>query len=276
MEDSPAYGSTRERGANVSYADVERAALDILATGRRPSVETVRELLGRGSPATIATCLKRFWRDLGVRAQGDPAALTRLPGEIVEAVESIWQRSLALAAQGAKHEDNAARERLEQIRIEHEVRAQSFEMREKEFETAARERERALADSRDHLLSTLRMLESDRATLRAREARIAALEAQVEDYRRQLATVIARAVTRNRTLAAHKPSPARRVKPQPKPKRRVAPKKAARRPKPKGRAKRALVHLGISGRRRLAGGQKTDQPRSTRALFQAVSRRRRE
>jgi hypothetical protein len=80
----------------------------------------------------------------GVRA-GDPAALTRLPSEIVQTVEAIWQRALALAAQAAKHDDNAARERLEQIRIENEVRAQSFEMREKEFETAARERERTPA-----------------------------------------------------------------------------------------------------------------------------------
>ena len=76
MENTPAYGATRERGANVSYADVERAALDVLATGRRPSVETVREALGRGSPATIATCLKRFWRDLGIRAVADLAAKT--------------------------------------------------------------------------------------------------------------------------------------------------------------------------------------------------------
>src|SRR5450755_4994403 len=205
MENPQAYGATRERGANVSYADVERAALDILADGQRPSVESIRTRLGRGSPATIATSLKRFWRDLGIRAAGDPAALTRIPSEIIEAVEKIWQRSLALAAQSAKHDDNAARERLEQIRIENEVRSRSFDMREREFETAARERERALADSRDHLLVTLRMLESDRATLRAREARIVALEAQVEDYRRQLATVIARAVARNRALVERKP-----------------------------------------------------------------------
>jgi septal ring factor EnvC (AmiA/AmiB activator) len=238
MENTPAYGATRERSANVSYADVERAALDILATGRRPSVETVREALGRGSPATIATYLKRFWRDLGVRAQGDPAALTRLPSEIVGAVEAIWQRSLALAAQAAQKDDNAARERLEQIRSENEVRAKSFEMREKEFETSARERERALADSRDHLLSTLRMLESDRATLRAREARIAALEAQVENYRRQLATVIARAVSRNRTLAERKPRLGNRPKPRTKPKRLVAPKKSVRHTRPKARSKR--------------------------------------
>jgi hypothetical protein len=238
MEDTPAYGATRERGANVSYADVERAALDILATGRRPAVETIRDVLGRGSPATIATSLKRFWRDLGIRAAGDPAALTRIPSEIIEAVEKIWQRSLALAAQSAKHDDNAARERLEQIRIENEVRAQSFELREKEFETAARERERALADSRDHLLSTLRMLESDRTTLRAREARIAALEAQVEDYRRHLARVIEQTVTRNRTLAVRKPRPSNRPKSQSKPKRRVTPKKPARRSRRRGRAKR--------------------------------------
>ena len=238
MEKSSDYGSTRERGANVSYADVERAALDILATERRPSVETIRETLGRGSPATIATCLKRFWRDLGIRAQGDPAALTRLPSEIVEAVEAIWQRSLALAAQAAKNDQNAARERLEQIRIENDVRAQSFEMRERAYETAARERERALADSRDHLLSTLRMLESDRATLKAREARITALEAQVEDYRRQLATVITRAVAKNRSLAGRKPSPMSRTKPKPKGKPRAIKKAPTRTRGSKRRARR--------------------------------------
>src|SRR5712675_255057 len=125
MDQAKSYGASRERGANVSYAEVERAALDILATERRPSVETVRGVLGRGSPATLANFLKRFWRDLGVRAQGDPAALTRLPGEISEAVESIWQRSLGLAAQAAKSNHNGARERLEQLRIENEMRAQS-------------------------------------------------------------------------------------------------------------------------------------------------------
>jgi hypothetical protein len=238
MENSPAYGATRQRSANVSYADVERAALDILATERRPSVETVRERLGRGSPATIATCLKRFWRDLGIRAQGDPAALTRLPSEIIDAVESIWQRSLALAAQTARNDQNAARERLEQIRIENDVRAQSFEMRERAYETAARERERALADSRDHLLSTLRMLESDRAALKARETRITELESQVEDYRRQLALVITRAVAKNRTLVARKPRAAPQRKSKRSVKHRPNPKKPHRPPKSKRRSKR--------------------------------------
>jgi hypothetical protein len=239
MESPKPYGASRERGANVSYADVERAALAILATGRRPAVETVRETLGRGSPATVATYLKRFWRDLGIRASGDPAALTRLPSEIVEAVENIWQRSLALAAQAAKHDDNAAGERLAQIRIENEVRAQSFKLRELEFETASREREKALSESRSQVNTLMSELSSNRATMRAQVARILDLGTQVEDYRRQLATLIERAVTRNRALAeAKRRPPINRQKSRSKPKHRVISKKHARRPKPKGRAKR--------------------------------------
>jgi hypothetical protein len=238
MVNTPAYGATRERSANVSYADVERAALDILATGRRPAVETIRAALGRGSPATIATCLKRFWRDLGIRAAGDPAALTRLPSEIIEAVETVWQRSLALAAQAAQQDDNGASARLEQIRIENEVRAQSFELREKEFETAARERERTLNESRSQVNTLLTELAGNRATMRAQVARILDLGAQMEDYRRQLATLVERAVMRNRTLAERRPRPANRRKRPTKPKRRSSLKRPVRRPKPKNQAKR--------------------------------------
>jgi 23S rRNA maturation mini-RNase III len=75
------------------------------------------------------------------------------------------------------------------------------------------------------------MLESDRATLKARETRIAELEAQIEDYRRQLALVICRAVAQNRALAERKPLPALRAKNKRLAKRRPNPKKPRRPPK---------------------------------------------
>lgn len=234
----PAYGTTRDRKANVSYGDVEGASFEILASGRRPSVEMVRQQLGRGSPATIATCLKRFWQTLGTRAEGNPAALARMPSEIAELADGMWQRALALAGQAARHNDSAARERLEQIQIENNLRAQSFALREKEYETAARAHDRALGDTRDHLLSTMRMLESDRVALRARDSRIADLEAQVESYRQQLATVIARAVARNRALEERRPSVRPSAKSKPKVKRRVALKIPRRVNRPRGRARR--------------------------------------
>jgi DNA repair exonuclease SbcCD ATPase subunit len=211
MQNAPPkdYGTARARSATVSYAEIESAALACLAAGQRPSVQTLRQKIGRGSATTIANALQRFWRDLGVRAQGDPAALTRIPSDIVEAVEAIWQRALTLAAQSAKTDENGAREHLARLRIENEVREKSFELREKEYETAARERERALADSREHLLSTLRMLETDRQTLQARERRITDLESQVEGYRRQLAVLVTKAVDKNRVPVTRPSRPSR-------------------------------------------------------------------
>jgi hypothetical protein len=94
--------------------------------------------------------------------------------------DGMWQRALKLAGQAASHDDNAARERLEQIQLENEIKKLSFDLREKEIDTQARERERALADSRDQLLLLSKTLARDQALLRVRDTRIAGLETQVE------------------------------------------------------------------------------------------------
>lgn len=206
MSNSPIYGVTRERAANVSYQEIERTALDILNEGHRPSVETVRKRRGRGSPATVAGALRRFWKDLGTRAAGDPAALTRLPADIVDLADGLWQRALALAGQAATYDDNAARERLQRLQFENEVRGQSFAMREKEFDTAGRERERALAESREHVTALMKELAIDREVMRAQVARIIDLGGQVESLRGQLATLVSRAVARHRAVSDSSPT----------------------------------------------------------------------
>ena len=197
------FGEKRERSATVSYLEVEQAAIGLLLAGGKPSIATVRKALGdRGSSQTIHAALKRFWRDLGLKAQGDPAALSRLPIEIAESVESIWQRALSLASQTATSDGNEARTQLERLKIANEVREQSLFAREKELEAQGRERERLLAETRDHLLSTLRTLSKHQDDLLAKERRVAALQLQVEDYRTQLASVLAAAVSRNQARRA--------------------------------------------------------------------------
>ena len=121
-----------------------------------------------------------------------------MPAEIADLADGLWQKALTLASQAAQHEDNAARERLEQLRLENEIRAQSFSLRQKELDAAARARERALTESQEHLRALLRVLERDRSTHAAREARIADLEAQLETHRLQLATIVRRAVSERR------------------------------------------------------------------------------
>jgi hypothetical protein len=231
MIDEPkAYGEGRTR-PNVSYGDVERAAIVILKTRRRPTVATIREALGSGSPDTIADALNRFWGTLGARIEGDPAALSRMPRDIADLADGMWQRALKLAGEAAKLDDNAARERLEQIQLENEIKKFSFELREKEMDTQARERERALADSRDHLLLLSKTLARDQALLSVRDTRIAALETQVEQYRHQLAALIASAIAQHRSRRKPKAKhalPARAPRRRPAATSRGRPSKAAK------------------------------------------------
>ena len=157
---------------------------------------------------------------VGTLNSGDPIALTRLHPELADAAIAQWEQSLRLAVQTAKVDDSTARAHLDELRRGTEIRAHSVELREKEWDLAARVRERALADARGHVNVLMKELATDRAELRARDARIADLESQLEEHRRQLATVIARAIAKNRKIAVRPHRPI-----QLKPNKRVAPKK---------------------------------------------------
>jgi hypothetical protein len=219
-EPSPSYGASRERGPTVSYAEIERAARAVMAAGQRPTSKAVLEHLGRGSPNHIAECMQRFWKDQAALNAGDPLALSRLPPELADAAVAQWDQALRLAQQTAHYEDSAARTQLEQLRRETDAKVRSVELREKEWDMAARVRERALVDVREQVNVLMKELSLDRAELRARDARIADLESQLEEHRRQLVTVIARAVSKNRASATAKRRPAPRAKVT-----RVAPRK---------------------------------------------------
>jgi hypothetical protein len=206
------YGTTRERGPTVSYAEIERAARAVMAAGQRPTTKAVLEQLGRGSPNHIAESMQRFWKDQAALNAGDPLALSRLPPELADAAVAQWEQALRLSQQSAKHDDNEARAQLEQLRRETDIRARSVELRETEWDIAARVRERALTEAREQMNLLMKELATDRAELRARNARIADLESQLEEHRRQLGIVIARAINKNRTARAAKTRPANRTK----------------------------------------------------------------
>jgi hypothetical protein len=241
------YGEGRIR-SNVSYADVERAAIAILKSERRPTVETIREALGGGSPDTLGDALRRFWRDLGARIDGDPAALTRMPSEIADLADGMWQRALKLSGEAAAHDDNAARERLRQLEVENEIKQRSFDLREREIDTQARERERALGDARDHLLSLSKALSREQATNHAQERRIADLETEVAQYRQQIGALIAGAIAEKRPAprrrAPRSPRPAPRAGTPPRSKKPVRTKESARRKAaaPSRPARRQPIH----------------------------------
>ena len=129
MSEPPIYGVTRERGPTVSYGEIERAARALMAKGERPTVESVRKALGRGSPNHLTEAMQRFWKDQAALNAGDPVALTRLPPELADAAVAQWEQALRLAQQTARQEDSAARVELRELRRDTDVRVHSLELR---------------------------------------------------------------------------------------------------------------------------------------------------
>ena len=175
--------------------------------------------------------MQRFWKDQAALNAGDPIALSRVPPELAEAAQALWEQALRLSRQTALHDDNAARAKAEELRRETDARARSIELREKEWDLAARVRERALADTREQVNMLLKELANATAELRANKVRIAELESQIEDYRGRLSTVIAGAVSRNRTSTGGRSRPRVKSKSRTKPKRSVTSKRSRERRK---------------------------------------------
>jgi hypothetical protein len=198
------YGTSRERTASVSFAEIETAARKLMAAGEYPSVHAVRVELGRGSTTTISDAMRRFWKDQSALNAGNPVALTRLPPEFADAAVELWEQALRLSLQTAKADDTAAHARVQELERDTHSRARSLELREKEWDMGARVRERALVDTREQVSLLLKELGNATAELRARDSRIADLESQLESQRRQLVTVIASAVSKNRAAAQSK------------------------------------------------------------------------
>ena len=196
MSESPAdpsYGATRQRRASVSYPELERVATALLKSGMKPGIEAVRQALGGGSPLTIQTLLNRYWRELGERIDGPAPALKRMPSDVADLADELWQRALALAAEASTQDDNAAKERLEQLQRDHDLRSHALALREREMATLLESRERTVRELESHLRTTMSLLSSGQATIRALEVRITAADAQAEEYRQRLAAVVARA-----------------------------------------------------------------------------------
>lgn len=79
----------------VPENDVFAAADAVLARGERPTVERVRQELGRGSPARVASLLDHWWGMLAARLSAE-TRLPNLPAEISQAFTDVWQQAVLL------------------------------------------------------------------------------------------------------------------------------------------------------------------------------------
>jgi hypothetical protein len=235
---TPAYGVTRSRRASLSYSEFERCANSLLAAGDKPGLENIRKSMG-GSPQTIRQMLKRYWAELARRVQSPEEALMRLPTEVADLAEELWQRALAVSTQSAAQGQNVARERLEQMRRDNEVRTHAVSVREQVLRDLEQEHRRTITELREQVATLLTIVKRNTTTSEALQAAKTRAEEQTQEYRDQLGKLLATAIERNGRVSK--------------------PKSAVRRPRPRnGPAKKPQLRIKL---RRLPASKK---PKSRR------------
>ncbi|WP_081857958.1 DNA-binding protein [Thiomonas sp. FB-Cd] len=81
----------------ITEHDVFAACDALLLAGARPTIDRVRQSIGRGSPNTVSPMLDAWFKGLGRRLQ-DPGAFAAppdVPEPILQAAQHFWETALA-------------------------------------------------------------------------------------------------------------------------------------------------------------------------------------
>lgn len=158
----------------VQMDEVWAAADAVLALGERPTIERVRQQLGRGSPNTVGPMLDGWYGALAKRLQAPGEAAEQeadadapLPAAVLRAAKTLWGRAL-------QHADERATAQFIKAREAQEAQAQ-----------ALRQAEEALAQETQRLADRS---EAYGVAMQAKDAQIAELGRLVQELQQQLAS----------------------------------------------------------------------------------------
>jgi hypothetical protein len=172
----PRYGSP-SRG--ITGRDVELAADALLRGGERPTIEKIREKIGRGSPNTINPLLDVWWKRLAARLDAGPAALHRLPESVAHVAEALWMQALEEGRRRAEQERTRVVRNTVRGQADLDVRSHVLSLREGELESRLKDRERTQALLEAQLQDLTILLRKEHASREAQAKRIAILEGQL-------------------------------------------------------------------------------------------------
>lgn len=164
--------------AGILYSHVAKAAAQMAAAGKNPTVDTVREAMGgTGSKSTIAPMLKQW------KAQHEDkvaAAGAGLPTDLLEAVQGVYER----VQEGAKAQ-------VEVLRAEHQLAAQEAARAVEALQVEGRQHGAEREALAGELASLKAALACEQAARQKDAVAIAALESEKNGQAQRLADRVA-------------------------------------------------------------------------------------
>jgi hypothetical protein len=165
----------------ASRVRVWQACDRVLRSGRRPTVEGVREVLGGGSPNSVTAYINEWYRELGTRLTAAETPLAGFPPEAVSLMTELW-RLAANDQANAPDGDSADDEATRMLAAERDA----LEAEGKALQTLNQELQRHRSTTEKSLAETRALLSRREAALEEERARAASLEQALAQARMQL------------------------------------------------------------------------------------------
>lgn len=173
----------------VQQDEVWGAADALVAEGLRPTIERVRQKIGRGSPNTVSPMLESWFATLGSRLGVGPnkksSAADEIPAPVRLAAQKLWDVAL-LSAQGVAEQGLLqAKQALDADHAAVELRSADLANREQLLQLRQDALDEALQVARNQIADLTSRLEQSQAALLRRDVEIDALQLRLLDSEKQ-------------------------------------------------------------------------------------------
>lgn len=170
----------------VQQEEVSAAADALLAEQIKPSIERVRQKLGRGSPNTVGPMLEVWFMALGERLKGvnNDQSTAQVPPEVQGAMTAMWQLALAQAHDSLQAEREALLNSLQAQTAQLDQQLQAIEVERATFTQKFEFLSASLEQNKSQLQALNEQMAQMQASLNKKDIELAqarqALEQQIE------------------------------------------------------------------------------------------------
>lgn len=148
----------------VQQEDVWCAADALIADGLKPTIERVRQKIGRGSPNTVSPMLESWFATLSSRlgVSGTQLQSSNTPVELQQIAENLWSAALKISRQEAFEEIAQSQQQLSEAKQSLQVRESELMQKEEVLAaqySALEAARRAAVEKSDDLMARLAQME---------------------------------------------------------------------------------------------------------------------
>ncbi|WPC65147.1 DNA-binding protein [Rhodoferax ferrireducens] len=171
----------------IQQDDVWAAADALIAEGLRPTIERVRQKIGRGSPNTVSPMLEAWFATLGPRlgVSGTKEEEGDLPAPVRQGMTKLWDTALQSARQDAARALDQAQQALAEDRAALEVWEADLARQEQVLTERQVAADEALQVARSQIADLTTRLDESHAMLGRRDSEIDDLRSGLTIFEKQ-------------------------------------------------------------------------------------------